>query len=120
MMRAAFAMLCLLLAACESDPLPDRRPVQGNAGRGLMAVRQFDCGACHVIPGLREARGHAGPSLEGFARRIYVAGQLPNQPETLVSFLRDPPAQVPQTLMPAQGIDEATAHDIAAFLYSLQ
>lgn len=114
------APLLLLLTACARDPVPDRPAVNGNAGRGLLAVRAHDCGACHEIPGLREARGRSGPSLERFARRIYIVGSLPNQPEPLVRFLRNPPAHAPHSLMPAQGIDEPTARDIAAFLYTLR
>jgi cytochrome c2 len=124
MTRALLLMAVLLMAvlgpACARDPAPDRMPLPGNAGRGLGLVRQLDCGACHVIPGIREARGRTGPSLEGFARRIYIAGRLPNQPESLVRFLRDPPAHAPHTLMPAQGLDEAGAQDVAAYLYSLR
>ena len=116
----AACLTTALLSACARDPIPDRPPVNGNAGRGLLAVRDLDCGACHEIPGLREARGRTGPTLEGFASRIYLAGRLPNQPDALIAFLRDPPSHSPQTLMPAQNIDEVTAGDIAAFLYSLR
>jgi cytochrome c2 len=116
----AIVLAGILLGACTQDPIPDRPRLDGNAGRGLLAVRAFDCGACHEIPGLREARGRTGPSLEAFSRRIYLAGRLPNQPDALIAFLRDPPAHAPQTLMPAQGIDDATARDIAAYLYTLR
>ena len=120
MRRRHLIAVTMLLGACAQEPLPERPPVDGNAGRGLLAVREHDCGACHEIPGLREARGRTGPSLDGFARRIYLAGHLPNQPAALTGFLRDPPAHAPGTLMPPQGLDESTARDIAAYLYTLR
>jgi len=109
-----------LLSACARDPLPDRPAVDGNAGRGLIAIRDLDCGVCHEIPGVREARGTTGPSLDAFARRIYLAGRISNQPDELVRFLLDPPSQAPHTLMPAQSLEESTARDIAAYLYTLR
>jgi cytochrome c2 len=119
-MRHPAIFVAIFLAGCAPDPAPDRPPLPGNAGRGLLAIRQLDCGACHVIPGIREARGRAGPSLQGFARRAYFAGAWPNKPDHLTRFLRDPPALAPHTLMPRQGIDENLARDIAAYLYGLE
>jgi cytochrome c2 len=115
--RLNWLMALALLSACQPEPAPVRSVAGGDVERGREAIRRFECGACHVIPGVREARGRAGPSLEDFGRRIYLAGNWPNEPATLVRFLRDPPALSPHTLMPAVGIDEATARDMAAYLY---
>jgi cytochrome c1 len=42
---------------------------------------------------------------------------LPNTPDNLVRWLRDPQAVSPQTIMPDLGLGEPQARDIAAYLY---
>jgi cytochrome c1 len=66
------------------------------------------------------AHGRVGPPLTGFARRSFIAGRLPNTPENLVAWVRDPPAIDPATAMPALGLDERAARDVAAYLYELR
>lgn len=80
----------------------------------------LECGACHVIPGVPGAVGRTGPSLAAYARRSYVAGKFPNEPETLVRFILDPPALAPMTAMPAVAMSDQDARDIAAYLYELE
>jgi cytochrome c2 len=117
------AMLALAAASCsDSGSGPDTsrwRVTGGDTQRGRAAIAELQCGACHEIPGVRAARGRTGPPLEGFARRVYVAGKWPNRPNYLLSWLRDPPAMAPRTAMPAIPMDDATARDIAAYLYTL-
>ena len=96
-----------------------RAATGGDPDRGGAAIRRYGCGACHVIPGVRAARGSVGPPLDGFASRVYLAGKFPNQPDHLLSWLRDPPAMAPQTAMPAL-VEEQSARDIAAYLYTLE
>jgi cytochrome c len=92
----------------------------GDPGRGLATIERVGCGACHEIPGARGlASGRVGPSLAGFSTRTYVGGVAPNQPEHLVRWLMDPRALSPRTAMPALGLDEQQARDIAAYLYTL-
>jgi cytochrome c len=90
----------------------------GDPARAPDLARRYGCAGCHEIPGVPGARGLTGPSLRGVARRIYVAGVLPNNPEVLVRFIVHPRAQVPRSAMPITGIDENSARDIAAFLHS--
>jgi cytochrome c2 len=92
----------------------------GDAARGREVVETLECGACHLVPGIRSARGRVGPTLERFAQRPYLAGKWPNDPEHLIRWLRDPPAMAPHTAMPALLPDDAAARDVAAFLYTLQ
>jgi hypothetical protein len=54
------------------------------------------------------------------AARAFIAGRLPNEPDVLVAFLRDPPALVPQTGMPDVGLSAADARHVAAYLYTLE
>jgi cytochrome c1 len=41
-----------------------------------------------------------------------------NTPDNLVQWIRNPRAMDSQTAMPAVGVDEAQARDIAAYLYT--
>jgi cytochrome c1 len=49
-----------------------------------------------------------------------IAGELPNTPENLVRWLRNPPGVEPGTAMPNLGLSQTQAQDIAAYLDSLQ
>ena len=117
----ALALGLAALAACTrmrtagdfTSPLP------GDADRGEKLIAANDCGVCHTIPGVARARGHVGPPLTAFAQRAFIAGQVPNQPDTLVRWIQDPPSIAPNTAMPVLGISERDARDIAAYLYTL-
>lgn len=107
------------LAACVEKG-PDGPQIAGaDPARGLTLVESHGCGTCHVIPGVDWPRGQVGGSLKGFASRTLIAGKLPNQPDVLVRWLRDPPALSPDTAMPATGLTDAQARDVAAYLYAL-
>lgn len=116
---AACAMLAATLAGCDDDIEPLRVP-GGEAARGKALMAQYQCGSCHAIPGVKAARGTAGPPLDTFGLRSYIAGHIPNQPDNLVRWLRDPPAMVPGTPMPKLGLSEDEARHMAAYLYTLQ
>ena len=114
-------VLCMgALGGCSRDE--ERAPAVpgGNAERGMKLAAQYQCGACHAIPGVPAARGTAGPSLDKFSRRSYIAGRVPNLPDRLTAWIVNPPAMVPQTRMPAMGVSEADARHMAAYLYSLR
>jgi len=118
--RAAIFLVVLIAAACrEEAPPPHLRVVGGEPERGRAVILAHGCGACHVIPGVRGAVSWVGPPLMEWARRGYVAGRLPNAPESLVAWLRDPQAVVPGTAMPNLGLTEAEARDAVAYLYTL-
>lgn len=102
------------------ERVPTRAPwtiVGADAGRGRAAIVRHGCGACHVIPGIRTARGRVGPQLVDFANQMYVAGVLANVPENLVRWLQDPRGVDPLTAMPDLGVTEQEARDMAAYLY---
>jgi cytochrome c1 len=115
--RAALAALCLALAGCGAAPRPAG---EGDAERGRLLLRQFGCGGCHRIPGVAAATGAVGPPLEGLARRVYLAGALPNTPANLARWIRDPQAVDPQTGMPDMQVGEAHARDMVAYLATLR
>lgn len=117
-MRVALIAALLLLAGCGGEA-PEPVPI-GNAENGKLILRQFGCGKCHEIPGVADARGQVGPPLAGVAGRIYLAGLLPNTPENLVSFIRDPRRHHPASAMPDLGVTEMHARDMAAYLGTLR
>jgi cytochrome c2 len=92
----------------------------GDIARGRAAIRLRGCGSCHEIPGIPGANGLVGPALDRFAERIYIAGQLLNQPENLMTWIQTPHTIEPKTVMPETGVTGDEAKDIAAFLYTLR
>jgi len=108
-----------LLAACGAKESP-HRVEGGDAAIGKQLVTQYQCGACHTIPEVPGGGGETAPTLEGFGKLSYIAGRIPNQPDRLTAWLRDPPALKPGTPMPAMGLTEQEARHMAAFLYTLR
>ncbi len=92
----------------------------GLAKRGEAVIADKNCGSCHTIPGISGAKGVVGPPLMFFGRRTYIAGQLPNQPDNLVRWIRSPQSVEPDTAMPNLGLTEQQARDVAAYLYQLR
>jgi cytochrome c len=92
----------------------------GDPQHGKSLIQSYGCAACHVIPGIDSMGSNVGPPLEKMALRAYVGGVLPNTPEDLVRWLRNPPAVDPRTAMPNLGVSEAEARDMAAYLYTLK
>lgn len=90
----------------------------GNVDAGKAAIARYGCGGCHAVPGVPGPAGQVGPSLAGVATRAHLAGALPNDPETMVRWLRHPQRLRPGTGMPEQGVTERDARDMAAYLYT--
>ncbi len=120
MTRLAFVTACMILGACARQDSYQPQVPGGDAQRGRIALRQHECGVCHLIPGIHAARGYVGPPLTTFAMNVYVAGKYPNTPAYLVRWIMDAPALAPETAMPALGVTEAEARDMAAYLYTLE
>lgn len=83
-------------------------------------MSHYQCGSCHVIPQVQGAAGRIGPSLERYARRSYIAGDLPNAPDTLARWIEAPSSLLPGTAMPDMGASPADARDMAAYLMTLR
>jgi cytochrome c len=115
--RLVVLLLSLTLPACGEKA---ERALGGDPENGKLLLRQFACGACHEIPGVAAAKGRVGPPLGGVARRVYLAGVLPNTPENMAAFIRAPHKADPRTAMPALGVSEAHARDMVAYLYTLK
>lgn len=106
------------LAGCAEPRQQPRLIEGGDPERGKEAVQLYGCVSCHAIPGVSSVNDdEIAPNLDGFDRRHYIAGQIPNRPEELVQWLRAPDQIAPGTLMPNLGVTEQDARDMAAFLY---
>lgn len=108
-----------LLSACDDESQP-RQVAGGDAALGKRLIEQYQCGACHAIPGVAGANSKAGPPLLAFGKRSYIAGRIPNLQAPLTQWLVDPPAMKPGTMMPNLGLSEADARHMAAYLYTLE
>jgi cytochrome c2 len=113
----AASIACALASACSEKPAPF---VRGDAENGRLLLRQFGCGTCHRIPGVATAQGNVGPPLDAIARRVYLAGLLPNTPDNMVRWIRAPQSIDPRTAMPDLQVTDEHARDMTTYLYSLR
>lgn len=120
------ALLAVAFAAagCEDAdprvPREHRTAAGGRAEEAPAAMQVYGCPSCHTIPGVEGANALVGPPLTGFARRRYIGGRVPNEPEHLVSWILNPQAIKPGTAMPNLGVSGQDALHIAAYLYTLR
>lgn len=91
-----------------------------DPARGKRAIDQYLCITCHTIPGIVGSNAPVGPPLAGVGSRTVLAGLLPNTPENMVRWLLEPQAISPHNAMPALGLTEGDARDIAAYLRTLR
>jgi cytochrome c len=96
------------------------RKTGGDPRRGAEIIRRNGCGACHTIPGIEGAMGRLGPDLGGVALRVQIAERVPNTPDNMIRWIRNPQKIDKYTSMPNAGIGERDARDISAYLYSLK
>jgi cytochrome c1 len=100
-------------------PPIDGASAMPDAARGRLALTQYACNGCHLIPGVTGAQVHVGPPLAGMAGRGLIAGKLANTPDHLAAWIRDPQAVETETAMPNMQVDPRDARDIAAYLGTL-
>ena len=115
---ALIALAALVVAGCGRETTPPA--LGGDPENGKLLLRQFGCGTCHEIPGVAAAKGRVGPPLEGLAGRVYLGGVLPNTPENMAAFIREPQRFAPRTAMPDLGVTEPHARDMVAYLSTLR
>jgi len=120
--RALLSAITILLGACKaaSGHTTERVVEGGDAERGKAAIATYGCGSCHMIPGIENADGLVGPPLIHWSRRRIIAGEVPNDPERLITWLTVPQSIEPGTAMPNMGVTDGQARDIAAYLYTLR
>ena len=113
-------VMVMLSAACTPHDREAQTVTGGDVDRGRVAIRQYGCQTCHVIPGVTGADALVGPPLNGIASRAYIGGVLSNSSDHMILWLRDPQAFEPLSAMPALGLTDDDARDIAAYLYTLR
>jgi mono/diheme cytochrome c family protein len=112
----AYAALAHTAGEQRPAPMPLRPDADVDVRRGKLALTQYACQACHVIPGVTGPATYVGPPLKDLAGRKYIAGSLPNNTGNLVRWIRDPAAIQPLTAMPQMNVTESDARDMAAYL----
>lgn len=117
----AIAALAILVNVTRQFPVTSTPVVAGgDPAAGRQAILDYGCGACHAIPGVYNANGAVGPSLDGITRQVYIAGRLQNNPDNLIAFIQHPQTFSPGIDMPELGVTAPAARDIAAYLYMLR
>ena len=111
-----------ILSGCRAETQTPQHQIipDGDAARGQRAFVDYGCHSCHVIPGIRQARGLVGPPLTDWGDRGFIAGQFDNNAENLVSWIMAPQALIPGSAMPDMGVTWQDAKDMSAYLYSLR
>lgn len=116
MRRALVVPAILVLAGCGAGAGAVGVP-GGHADEAPALIDSYGCGSCHTIPGITGADGRIGPELSGIADKQNIAGRLDNTPDNLVRWISHPQQVDPGNLMPDLGVPDASARDIAAYLY---
>ena len=86
---------------------------------GKQQIIRYGCGACHQIPGIKQANGLVAPPLDHFGRRGTIAGHFANTPDNLINWVNDPQGMLPGNDMPNLGVTRDEARNIAAYLESI-
>jgi cytochrome c len=90
----------------------------GDIARAPDLIRRYGCAGCHTIPGIPGGDGQVGGPLKDVRQRVYVGGVIANSPDNMIKWIVSPQTFSPRSAMPATGISEAEARDVAAYLYS--
>lgn len=108
------------LAGALAAPAAPATPTDAAAERGRLLMQQYQCGRCHVVPGVAAARGTLAASLDQYGRRSYISGAVANTLPLLQRWIVSPAALVPGSTMPDLGVPPAAAADMAAYLHTLR
>ncbi|OLE56046.1 MAG: hypothetical protein AUG51_00545 [Acidobacteria bacterium 13_1_20CM_3_53_8] len=110
-----------IFAGCMSETEQQAAAMTGgDPHRGEQAITRYGCSTCHTIPGVRGADALVGPPLLKMGSRSYIAGVLPNTPDNMIRWIKNPPAVDRLTAMPNLGVSDQDARDIAGYLYTLK
>ena len=102
--------------ALQLTPAPN---VAGNVQNGRQLFTAKGCTGCHMHPSVPSKPSLTGPLLNNMALRPTIAGeQIQNTPENMAKWIQNPPALKPGTAMPALGLNDQEAQDLAAFVYA--
>jgi cytochrome c len=116
----ALVLACFFLAGCDAKSEDGPANFSGDPRRGMVLIKQYGCGGCHLIPGIVDATGNVGPPLLHVGTRTYIAGFFSNSPENMAQWIQDPQKALPGNAMPRMGVTRQDSRDITAFLYTLK
>jgi cytochrome c len=125
-LAASAALGCVVVASAAAATWSARQQAEriartitgGDPTQAPEIMRRYGCGGCHTIPGVPGADGLTGPPLSGLIHRVYIGGVVTNSPDRLIQWIVEPQKLSPRSAMPATGITEAQARDVAAYLYA--
>jgi cytochrome c len=115
---AVAATISLIWTSKHQRVVIARALTGGDPRRAPDIMRRYGCIGCHTIPGVPGADGQVGTPLGGLRSRVYIGGVVANSPDNLVRWIVAPQTFSSNTAMPATGISEAEARDVAAYLYA--
>jgi cytochrome c oxidase subunit 2 len=96
------------------------QPTTAEAQQGAQLFARSACVGCHTVAGT-PAQGKQGPDLTHVgSRTTLAAGIIPNTPENLARWLKDPQAIKPGNKMPTLGLSDADIRLLVAYLTSLK
>jgi cytochrome c oxidase subunit 2 len=99
---------------------PVRKPATPQQQAGQKAYFSDQCASCHALRGT-SAVGQVGPDLTHVGSRSTLAALvLPNTPQALSQWLRNPQRAKPGTLMPNLGLSNRDIRSLTAYLESLK
>ena len=122
-MQAAVALFVTIVFTIAVVGCAERKIAHtavGDPEAGRAAIERHQCGVCHVVPGVSGARGVVGPPLTAYGKRVYIAGQLPQNAALLARWIQDAPAIDAGTTMPKLNVGDDEARDMVAYLYRLR
>ena len=125
LLAVAVVVAAFAVAACSNSSTTtsgaESRVVRGaSPAAGKDQIVRYGCGACHQIPGIKNASGLVGPPLIQFGKRGTIAGFFANTPDNLINWVDNPQAMLPGNDMPDLGVTKDEARNIAAYLENLQ
>jgi len=104
--------------AAMRQPAPP--PTTASAQHGRDVFNSARCASCHSVQG-SVAAGLVGPDLTHIATRSTLgAGTLPNTPEHLAAWIRDPQVIKPGNQMPANPLPDGDLQALVAYLETLR
>jgi len=99
---------------------PAASPSTGAAAKGAEVFKEKNCVHCHSIAGLMN-RGSVAPDLTHLgSRTTLAAGTIPNTPENLTKWLKDPQSIKKGALMPEIGLNTEQIKYLTAYLEELK
>jgi cytochrome c oxidase subunit 2 len=99
---------------------PAVQPTDPTAAEGAQLFQTRGCAGCHTITGT-PAAGKVGPNLTHFASRGTLAGSIfDNTTANVRTWLKDPPAAKPGSIMPNLNLNDHELDVLVAYLQSLK